>query len=65
MLFFFKNDETVIFICGDHGMKDSGSHGGASHSEITVPLVLIQNKGCVTAYVQKFRFIYMIYCILN
>lgn len=29
-------------------MKDSGSHGGASHSEVTVPLVLIQNKGCTT-----------------
>lgn len=38
----------MIFICGDHGMKDSGSHGGASHSEVTVPLVLIQNKGCTT-----------------
>ncbi|XP_077298433.1 phosphatidylinositol glycan anchor biosynthesis class G isoform X2 [Arctopsyche grandis] len=40
------DEETILIICGDHGMKDSGSHGGASHSEIIVPLVLTQNKGC-------------------
>lgn len=28
-------------ICGDHGMKNSGGHGGSSLEEITVPLISI------------------------
>ncbi|CAM1309020.1 PIGG (predicted) [Pycnogonum litorale] len=33
--------KTVVIICGDHGMSDSGSHGGTSLSEVTTPLLII------------------------
>ncbi|XP_073953399.1 phosphatidylinositol glycan anchor biosynthesis class G isoform X2 [Choristoneura fumiferana] len=29
----------TLFICGDHGMRDAGGHGGSSPAEILVPLV--------------------------
>ncbi|KAK3577520.1 hypothetical protein CHS0354_026476 [Potamilus streckersoni] len=32
---------SLILICGDHGMSDQGSHGGASVSEVTVPAVFL------------------------
>lgn len=28
-------------ICGDHGMRDSGGHGGSSKEEILVPLAFL------------------------
>nr|XP_034835508.1 GPI ethanolamine phosphate transferase 2 [Maniola hyperantus] len=33
----------VLFICGDHGMRDAGGHGGASAAEVLVPLVVIKS----------------------
>ncbi|XP_068083522.1 GPI ethanolamine phosphate transferase 2 [Anabrus simplex] len=36
----------AIVICGDHGMKDSGGHGGASLAEILVPFV-VTGHSCV------------------
>ncbi|KAF3420554.1 hypothetical protein E2986_01438 [Frieseomelitta varia] len=39
-----NNDSTVFIICGDHGMKDSGGHGGSTVSETTVPFVIIGTK---------------------
>ncbi|KAJ8307672.1 hypothetical protein KUTeg_014776 [Tegillarca granosa] len=33
---------TLIMLCGDHGMSDQGSHGGASVSETLVPVVYIK-----------------------
>ncbi|XP_066585138.1 GPI ethanolamine phosphate transferase 2 isoform X2 [Prorops nasuta] len=35
------NNPTLFIITGDHGMKDSGSHGGSTISETTVPLITI------------------------
>nr|CAD7590243.1 unnamed protein product [Timema genevievae] len=32
---------SVMVVCGDHGMKDSGSHGGASLEEVLVPIITI------------------------
>ncbi|XP_046400726.1 GPI ethanolamine phosphate transferase 2 [Ischnura elegans] len=32
---------TLLVVCGDHGMKDTGGHGGATHAETHVPLVFI------------------------
>jgi hypothetical protein len=32
---------SVLVVCGDHGMKNSGSHGGATLEEVLVPLVII------------------------
>ncbi|CAK1552959.1 unnamed protein product [Leptosia nina] len=33
----------VLIICGDHGMRDAGGHGGASPAEVLVPLVVIKS----------------------
>lgn len=34
------NKRDMLIVTGDHGMKDSGGHGGTTDSEIYVPLVL-------------------------
>ncbi|XP_022102881.1 GPI ethanolamine phosphate transferase 2-like isoform X2 [Acanthaster planci] len=34
---------TLIMLCGDHGMSDAGSHGGASNSETITPIVFISS----------------------
>ncbi|XP_063238510.1 GPI ethanolamine phosphate transferase 2 isoform X3 [Bacillus rossius redtenbacheri] len=39
------NRTAAVVICGDHGMKDSGSHGGASPAEVLVPIVTL-GLGC-------------------
>jgi len=31
----------MIIVTGDHGMKDSGGHGGVTHAEVSVPLVSV------------------------
>lgn len=36
-----NGDPTLFIICGDHGMKDSGGHGGATLQETTVPVIAI------------------------
>lgn len=33
----------VLMVCGDHGMRDAGGHGGATPSEVLVPLVLARS----------------------
>ncbi|XP_070563098.1 GPI ethanolamine phosphate transferase 2-like [Ptychodera flava] len=43
-----KQDNTatlpsLLVLCGDHGMSDVGSHGGASANEITTPLVFLSS----------------------
>ncbi|XP_047117479.1 GPI ethanolamine phosphate transferase 2 isoform X2 [Schistocerca piceifrons] len=40
---------SLMVICGDHGMKDSGGHGGASLPEITVPIIAV-GQSCVQRY---------------
>ncbi|XP_050550954.1 GPI ethanolamine phosphate transferase 2 isoform X1 [Spodoptera frugiperda] len=34
----------VLIVCGDHGMRDAGGHGGATPSEVLVPLVLARSS---------------------
>ncbi|EFX79080.1 hypothetical protein DAPPUDRAFT_305035 [Daphnia pulex] len=41
----FSTNDTAIIICGDHGMSDSGSHGGSSKSEVEIPLTFVM-EGC-------------------
>ncbi|XP_032688057.1 GPI ethanolamine phosphate transferase 2 [Odontomachus brunneus] len=36
----------LFVVCGDHGMKDSGGHGGSTLQETTVPLVTIGQIRC-------------------
>ncbi|XP_076680624.1 GPI ethanolamine phosphate transferase 2, catalytic subunit-like isoform X3 [Andrena cerasifolii] len=36
-----NNDSSLFIICGDHGMSDSGGHGGSSMPETTVPFIAI------------------------
>ncbi|XP_067314208.1 GPI ethanolamine phosphate transferase 2 isoform X2 [Pseudorasbora parva] len=31
----------LLVVCGDHGMSETGSHGGSSEAEINTPLMLI------------------------
>lgn len=35
------NIPSLFIVCGDHGMKDSGGHGGATKEETLVPIVTI------------------------
>lgn len=35
------DERTLIVVCGDHGMNDAGSHGGASQSEIKTPFIML------------------------
>lgn len=37
---------TLFVICGDHGMKDSGGHGGSTLQETTVPFIAIGGTRC-------------------
>ncbi|KAE8631649.1 hypothetical protein XENTR_v10001263 [Xenopus tropicalis] len=34
---------SLIVLCGDHGMSETGSHGGSSEEEVQTPLVLISS----------------------
>lgn len=34
----------LLIVCGDHGMSDQGSHGGASYSETRVPLAFLSTQ---------------------
>ncbi|XP_077982034.1 GPI ethanolamine phosphate transferase 2, catalytic subunit-like [Glandiceps talaboti] len=38
-----KSLPSLVVLCGDHGMSDVGSHGGASASETITPLVLMSS----------------------
>ncbi|KAH0541215.1 hypothetical protein KQX54_021289 [Cotesia glomerata] len=39
-----QNVESLFIICGDHGMKNSGGHGGATLEETLVPLIIIDGN---------------------
>lgn len=34
---------SLLVLCGDHGMSDAGSHGGASSAETSTPLVFMSS----------------------
>ncbi|XP_063905727.1 GPI ethanolamine phosphate transferase 2 [Zophobas morio] len=36
-----KNNNTLIVVTGDHGMRDGGGHGGSTYPETNVPLVVL------------------------
>lgn len=42
----WTNKSSIFFITGDHGMRDSGGHGGSTYPEIHVPLIVIGGKDC-------------------
>ena len=37
--------KSVLVICGDHGMSETGSHGGASYLEVMTPLLILDSTG--------------------
>ncbi|XP_072387907.1 GPI ethanolamine phosphate transferase 2 [Diabrotica undecimpunctata] len=39
-----KGEEVLLMVTGDHGMKDSGGHGGSTYSETHVPLVIVGHR---------------------
>ncbi|XP_011337922.2 GPI ethanolamine phosphate transferase 2 isoform X2 [Ooceraea biroi] len=45
---YWNNDgiPALFVVCGDHGMKDSGGHGGSTPQETTVPLVMMGGTRC-------------------
>ncbi|XP_067900533.1 GPI ethanolamine phosphate transferase 2 isoform X1 [Heterodontus francisci] len=50
---------SLLILCGDHGMSDTGSHGGSSNHEVNTPLVLIspafrkKDSFAVSEYVEQ------------
>ncbi|GFR68423.1 GPI ethanolamine phosphate transferase 2-like [Elysia marginata] len=34
-------EQSLLIVCGDHGMSDQGGHGGASPGEISVPVLFL------------------------
>ncbi|XP_053672798.1 GPI ethanolamine phosphate transferase 2 [Anopheles nili] len=34
----------MLIITGDHGMRDSGGHGGSTHPETVVPLIIVSDQ---------------------
>lgn len=42
-----QKQECLVIVTGDHGMKDSGGHGGITDAEVTVPLVSV-GRPCAT-----------------
>lgn len=58
----FKDSEAslpnLLILCGDHGMSDTGSHGGSSSHEVNTPLVFIspafrKKKSFESEYVEQ------------
>ncbi|XP_069781976.1 GPI ethanolamine phosphate transferase 2 isoform X3 [Narcine bancroftii] len=43
---------SLLILCADHGMSDTGSHGGSSNHEVNTPLVLIS-----PAFRKKYSFV--------
>lgn len=37
-------DNTLLVLCGDHGMNEAGNHGGSSSGEVTTALTFISPK---------------------
>lgn len=40
----YRKLPSLFLITGDHGMRDSGGHGGSSFSEVNVPLIIIGSE---------------------
>ncbi|XP_018052891.1 PREDICTED: GPI ethanolamine phosphate transferase 2 [Atta colombica] len=40
-------EPTLFIVCGDHGIKDSGGHGGSTPEETTVPIITVGGTICV------------------
>ncbi|XP_011053119.1 PREDICTED: GPI ethanolamine phosphate transferase 2 isoform X2 [Acromyrmex echinatior] len=40
-------EPTLFIVCGDHGIKDSGGHGGSTPEETTVPIITIGGTMCI------------------
>ncbi|XP_014780209.1 GPI ethanolamine phosphate transferase 2 isoform X1 [Octopus bimaculoides] len=38
-----QHHQTLMVICGDHGMSDQGSHGGSSHKEVTSAMIWLNS----------------------
>ena len=37
-------NESILFVLGDHGMTQSGDHGGDSHDEVSAALFVYSPK---------------------
>lgn len=41
LIFLQEGLPQLLLVCGDHGMKDSGGHGGASEAETRVAVAVV------------------------
>ena len=46
------NEDTVLFVMGDHGMTRTGDHGGDSDDEIDAALFVYSAKPVATCNIQ-------------
>ncbi|KAB0804642.1 hypothetical protein PPYR_01612 [Photinus pyralis] len=46
------NKKTLVVVTGDHGMKDSGGHGGATYAETYVPFIAV-GLPCVNGSIKQ------------
>ncbi|KAK9884012.1 hypothetical protein WA026_004948 [Henosepilachna vigintioctopunctata] len=46
------NGKSLVLLTGDHGMKDSGGHGGSTYSETHVPLVIL-GTACDNGFIDQ------------
>lgn len=43
-----ERDALLLLVTGDHGMKDTGSHGGSTYPETHVPLAVVGGAACAS-----------------
>lgn len=53
------DNDTILFVLGDHGMTKTGDHGGDSNDELEAALFVYSNKGFGSS--QKV----FIYCLIH
>ena len=58
-----KND-TILFIFGDHGMTQTGDHGGDSHEELEAGL-FVYSPGHITSPLPHFSVSYYLPVLLS
>lgn len=49
---------SLFIITGDHGMRDTGGHGGNSYAEVNVPFIVFGLQCTPSTYVFAFQDLY-------
>lgn len=63
------DEDTVLFVMGDHGMTRTGDHGGGSEDEVDAALFVYSTKPLATCNMQlkvsKCKYVYAKQCSLT